>query len=554
MNHNSNDSIAQDSAKRQKARRFVSGRTRRLSLCFSAVIIAFVMIAGGQSRAAADNPPGLSGLVVAQFDCSSFAFQASGPDVSGYAAVRIWVNSPSGTALVDSYNAGYPGFYASFGSPNYAAGAVTFATQPVGTKLYARVYRALSTIPGSWDGGQFVDRTITCGNGINSLWYPHLTCSTFEFDAAGYPYFGYAGLRIWINNPNGTALIDSYATYSSDAYVAIPASGAFSGTVSFAAQPSGTTLYARLYRALQAAPGSWDGGSYTDYSQQCQLYPQNVPDKIGVYRPSASVFLFRDNLTTGWPDYTTGFGNANSLPVVGDWNGDGIDTAGSFDSTNGSFSLTDITSPNPPPTYSVFVLGNPGDMPLAGRWFNFMTRDGVGVFRPSNGLTYLRANPTTGYADVTMVFGIPGDQGIVGDWRNAYGIDSPGVYRPSNNTFYMTNQVCNCSAVALYQVTFGSGGNGALAFAGNWTGYGDAVGLFQNGTVSLKDFPYSGSTADTTFTYGTAGDIPVMGHWGVPLNPATTPITSPLAAAPLLVAPTFVPAPTHTAPSRGVGD
>src|SRR5579859_8059851 len=119
------------SAKCHQLRQFIRRHIRRISLCISAVLVAFVLIANGQFRVSADSSSGVSALIVAQADCGSFAFQASSAIVSGYAAVRIWVNNTSGTQLVDSYIAGYPSYYASFGSPNYGAGKVTFTTQPV---------------------------------------------------------------------------------------------------------------------------------------------------------------------------------------------------------------------------------------------------------------------------------------------------------------------------------------------------------------------------------------------------------------------------------------
>ena len=99
------------------------------------------------------------------------------------------------------------------------------------------------------------------------------------------------------------------------------------------------------------------------------------------------------------------------------------------------------------------VLGSPGDMPIVGDWDGDGT-DGVGVFRPSNGLIYLRNSLTSGFADFTMVLGSPGDVGIAGDW-NGDGKDSPGVYRPNLPMFFLTNQVCNCGVVADYSVTLG---------------------------------------------------------------------------------------------------
>ena len=260
------------SARRRQVRQFVSRYIHRLSLCISAVVIACLTIIGGRFPVAADNVTGIGYLYGDQLDCSNFRFQASSSE-SGYGAVRIWVNSPSGTPLVDSFVAGYPAYYVPLGSPNYGSGALTFSTQPIGTKLYARVYRALSPAPSSWDGGNYIDTTVICKNGINPLSTYELTCSTYEFGGSGYPWSGYAAVRIWLTNPSGKPLVDSYVAGYPEFYAPFQADGSFYGMVSFPPQPSGTALWARVYRALSPQPSSWDGGNYVDLSGPCVPHP-----------------------------------------------------------------------------------------------------------------------------------------------------------------------------------------------------------------------------------------------------------------------------------------
>jgi hypothetical protein len=86
----------------------------------------------------------------------------------------------------------------------------------------------------------------------------------------------------------------------------------------------------------------------------------------------------------------------------------------------------------------ILTLGNPGDQPIAGHWAATMSGDGVGVFRPSNGILYLKKELTTGFADNFAIMGNPSDIGVAGDW-DGNGLDSPGVYRPSGSTFYLSN-------------------------------------------------------------------------------------------------------------------
>jgi len=65
--------------------------------------------------------------------------------------------------------------------------------------------------------------------------------------------------------------------------------------------------------------------------------------------------------------------------VVGDWNGDGIDTPGIF--RDGEWFLRNENSGGIAQINLEF--GNPGDIPFAGDW-NGDGTDSIGVFRPSS--------------------------------------------------------------------------------------------------------------------------------------------------------------------------
>lgn len=43
--------------------------------------------------------------------------------------------------------------------------------------------------------------------------------------------------------------------------------------------------------------------------------------------------------------------------------------------------------------------------------------DTIGVFRPTNGITYFKNELTTGFADIAIVYGIAGDKPVAGVWQ-----------------------------------------------------------------------------------------------------------------------------------------
>jgi hypothetical protein len=97
------------------------------------------------------------------------------------------------------------------------------------------------------------------------------------------------------------------------------------------------------------------------------------------------------------------------------------------------------------PGTPAFIYGQQGDIPLLGDWNN----DGIktaGVFR--NGMFFLRNNNTGGYADISFSYGNPtGDIPSAGDW-NGDGIDTIGVTR--NGVLYLRNTNDNGYADIVY--------------------------------------------------------------------------------------------------------
>ncbi|HEY7833867.1 MAG TPA: hypothetical protein VIG30_09880 [Ktedonobacterales bacterium] len=264
-------------------------------------------------------------------------------------------------------------------------------------------------------------------------------------------------------------------------------------------------------------------------------------DTPGIFRPSDSTFFLRNSLTTGPSDESVVFGNSSYYPVAGDWNGDGIDTVGVYNSSTAAFSLKDTNTTGAPVVYH-FTFGKPGDIPIVGDWTG-SGHDGVGVFRPSNGIIYLREDLSTGPGTYAMVFGVPGDVPLAGDW-SGQGHDTVGIYRPSTGKFYLTNTNCQCIPTANYVITFGVSGD--TPFTGDWTHSGKTgLGMFRvsNGIVYLKNDATHTGVADFNLIYGIANDKPLAGHWNTaePSAPGHGSTSTPSAKPALPTVPTTYP-------------
>ena len=151
--------------------------------------------------------------------------------------------------------------------------------------------------------------------------------------------------------------------------------------------------------------------------------------------------------------------------------------------------------------------GIPGDYPVVGDWDGNGTVT-IGVYR--NGSFFLRNENTIGFAEVVFTFGQPGDQPVAGDW-DGDGIDTIGVYRPSNGQFMLRNS--NDAGAA--DISFYLGNVGDVGIAGDWDGDGlDTTGVFRpvNGIIFLKNANDTGF-ADVGLNYGIPGDKPVIGDW-----------------------------------------
>ncbi|MGI9585234.1 MAG: hypothetical protein ACR2N7_06545, partial [Acidimicrobiia bacterium] len=113
----------------------------------------------------------------------------------------------------------------------------------------------------------------------------------------------------------------------------------------------------------------------------------------------------------------------------------GVDSFGVVDSSTGLWYLRDGGSG----ATTSFYFGDPGDVPMMGDW----DCDGVdtpGLYRQSDGYVYLSNVNAQGVADVKFFFGDPGDVPLAGDF-DGDGCDTVSVYRPSESRVFVINEL-----------------------------------------------------------------------------------------------------------------
>jgi hypothetical protein len=198
--------------------------------------------------------------------------------------------------------------------------------------------------------------------------------------------------------------------------------------------------------------------------------------KIGVFRPSEGRWYLDLNGNAQWNGCTTDacryFGMNSDLPVVGDWNGNGTSKIGVFRPSEGRWylDLNGNAQWEGCTTDACRYFGMNGDLPVVGDW-NGNGISKIGVFRPNEGRWYLDLNGNGQWdgcvTDGCYYFGMNSDLPVVGDW-NGNGISKIGVFRPSEGRWYLdvngNAQWEGCTTDGCHYF----GMNGDLPITGRW--------------------------------------------------------------------------------------
>ena len=181
-------------------------------------------------------------------------------------------------------------------------------------------------------------------------------------------------------------------------------------------------------------------------------------DTPGLFRQSDAFAYLRNSNTQGIADIRFFFGNPSDIPLAGDFNNDGCDTLSLYRPSTQEFFIINELGEDEGGLGAAdfsFIFGNPGDKPVVGDWDGDGI-DEIGLHRESTGLFYWRNTLDTGIADGTILFGDPGDRFVAGDWGIVDDKDTPAVFRPSDTTFYFRHTLTQ--GVADSQFVFGQSG------------------------------------------------------------------------------------------------
>ncbi len=141
---------------------------------------------------------------------------------------------------------------------------------------------------------------------------------------------------------------------------------------------------------------SWGSGALGDIAVAGDWNGDGV-DGIGVFRTSVggsgNNWFLSNSAASPSTDISFHYGDGTAahgdLPIVGDWNGDGIDTVGVYRTTTNTFHLNNDFGPGP--TAYSFPFGQMGDIPVAEDW-NGDGKDDIGLFRPATGEWFFDTN------------------------------------------------------------------------------------------------------------------------------------------------------------------
>ena len=285
-------------------------------------------------------------------------------------------------------------------------------------------------------------------------------------------------------------------------------------TIAFAAS-EGSTGFALNYDIFVMDPDTADPAvsltNHPSHDRDPDWQSLN-PYPIGLVDPSTALWHLRAPSAAVTSFY---FGDPGDFPMMGDWNGDGVDTPGLYRQSDGFVYLRNSNTQGIADIR--FFFGNPGDIPLAGD-FDGDGFDTVSIYRPSDGRVYIinqlgAGDSGLGAADSTYYFGDPGDKPFVGDF-DGDGVDTIGLHRETTALMYFRNS--HLAGPAEWSFLFGDPGDRVLSFDWDHDQI-DSAAIFRptNSKVYFR-FTNTAGFADREYFFGQGSWLPVTGEFGLP--------------------------------------
>ena len=486
--------------------------------------------------------------------------------VGSTASTDLETKSPSASPLRATYNGGgFDGFVAKIDTEADGNASLTYSTyfggnindrvESVAVDAFQRAYitGASNSSPSSFPLRNAFDSTQTNGEAFvaklnadgTSLFYSSFlggnnanTSADGEeglgiaIDFAGNAYVtgrttsgaSFPAVLPLASNLQGTAFLTKVeATISNNVVPKLLYSTTFGGSgvrgESIALDPQGNIyLGGTTPGGLPTTTGAFDttfnGGASDAFIAK---FTDTFNDTIGVFQASINQFQLRDSNTTGPADHLINFGQSGDQPIIGDWNGTGIDRVGVFRPSTGQFILQI--------SFKTLTInfGQAGQIAVAGDW-DGNGIDTPGVFNPAtgqwfltNGINGTNVNNSFPIAKSPINFGQNGDTPVVGDW-DGDGKDSVGTYTDATSVWRLSNGTNG--TVDFPTVVFGNPDTRPIA--GDWNGDGlDTIGVFNQVTavMALNNAIIAGD-GEIVFNFGQPGGIPLAGDWdGKPTRP-----------------------------------
>ncbi len=200
--------------------------------------------------------------------------------------------------------------------------------------------------------------------------------------------------------------------------------------------------------------------------------------------------LYLNDQWTGKANIEFEWGESNNEVLVGDWDGDGIDSAAVRKGNR--FAFADRNPASAAPQFTL-AYGTPGDTVLVGDWDG----DGKDTLAVRRGNQYfIRNSMSGGEADKVIAYGKPEDTVLVGDW-DGDGKDTFAVRR--DNMYHVRNSLT--SGVADKTLAYGRSGDATIV--GDWNGdQADTLGVVREVAAGASENP-----APPMGSNGTGSDV-----------------------------------------------